>query len=68
MTVFGNSGQNISDSKLGFSHFGIKAKKTKTLVLATNGFIKKTSKTPQNEIERAERIRSRYFTDKENNK
>lgn len=41
--------------------FWDKSIKTKTLVLATNGFIKKTSKTPQNEIERAERIRNRYL-------
>lgn len=47
--------------------FWDKSKRTKTLVLATNGFIKKTSKTPLNEIERAERIRNRYFRNKENN-
>lgn len=44
--------------------FWDKTKRAETLVLATNGFIKKTSKTPQNEIERAERIRNRYFSDK----
>jgi phage-related protein len=48
--------------------FWDKTKRTETLVLATNGFIKKTSKTPQNEIERAERIRNRYFSDKNNNR
>lgn len=48
--------------------FWDKTKRTETLVLATNGFIKKTSKTPQNEIERAERIRNRYFSDKKNNR
>ena len=41
--------------------FWDKSKRTKTLVLATNGFIKKTSKTPLNEIERAERILNRYL-------
>lgn len=46
--------------------FWDKTDRSKTLVLATNGFIKKTPKTPQNEIERAERIRNRYFSDKEN--
>jgi phage-related protein len=35
-----------------------------TLVLATNGFIKKTQKTPKSEIERAERIRIKYFEER----
>ena len=32
-----------------------------TLVIATNGFIKKQSKVPKNEIERAKRMRGKYF-------
>lgn len=32
-----------------------------TLVIATHGFIKKTQKTPQKEIMRAEEIRKMYF-------
>lgn len=32
-----------------------------TLVLATPGIIKKTDKTPQKEIEKADQIRLRYF-------
>nr|NQU94120.1 type II toxin-antitoxin system RelE/ParE family toxin [Bacteroidota bacterium] len=44
--------------------FWDKKNKVETLVLATNGFIKKTSKTPKSEIERAERIRSDYFNNK----
>jgi phage-related protein len=32
-----------------------------TLVLATHGIIKKTGKTPDKEIEKAENIRLRYF-------
>ena len=36
-----------------------------TLVIATNGFIKKQSKVPKNEIERAKRVRITYF--EENN-
>ena len=32
-----------------------------TLVLCTNGFIKKTRKTPKREIERAKKIMSAYF-------
>lgn len=35
-----------------------------TLVMATHGFIKKTQKTPQKEIARAEAIRKEYFNDK----
>lgn len=34
------------------------------LVIATNGFIKKSQKTPQKEISRAETIRKEYFNDK----
>lgn len=36
-----------------------------TLVLATHGFIKKVDKVPQNEIQKAEKIRELYFDDKE---
>ena len=32
-----------------------------TLVLATHGIIKKTGKTPEKEIEKAEQIRLKYF-------
>lgn len=31
------------------------------LIITTHGFIKKTQKTPQNEIEKAERKRKEYF-------
>lgn len=47
--------------------FWDKTEKEKTLVLATNGFIKKTAKTPKSEIERAEKIRKEYFNNKEKN-
>jgi phage-related protein len=45
--------------------FWDKANKASTLVLASNGFVKKTQKTPVSEIERAERIRQLYFEEKE---
>ncbi|WP_434979118.1 type II toxin-antitoxin system RelE/ParE family toxin [Daejeonia sp. YH14] len=45
--------------------FWDKTEKEQTLVLATNGFIKKTQKTPIAEIEKAERIRKKYFEEKE---
>jgi hypothetical protein len=35
-----------------------------TLVLATHGFIKKVDKVPANEIERAVKIREKYFDNK----
>jgi phage-related protein len=36
-----------------------------TLVLTTHGIIKKTDKTPEKEIEKAEQIRLKYFKLKE---
>ena len=41
--------------------FWDKTGKIETLVLATHGIIKKTGKTPEKEIEKAENIRLRYF-------
>ena len=35
------------------------------LVVVTHGMVKKTQKTPKKEIEKAERIRKEYFSDKE---
>ncbi len=35
-----------------------------TLVVATHGIVKKTQRTPQKEIGKAERIRQEYFNDK----
>jgi phage-related protein len=41
--------------------FWDKTDNKETLVIATHGFIKKVDKVPENEIERAVRIRERYF-------
>lgn len=41
--------------------FWDKTEETETLVMATHGFVKKTQKTSQKEIDRAERIRQEYF-------
>lgn len=41
--------------------FWDKTNVTNTLVIATNGFIKKSQKTPINEIEKAIKIRVAYF-------
>ena len=37
----------------------------KTLVVATNGFIKKVDKVPVNEIDRAMRLKEKYFDNKQ---
>lgn len=44
--------------------FWDKSDRTETLVFATHGFIKKTSKVDKKEINRAERIRQLYFKNK----
>lgn len=41
--------------------FWDKADSVRTLVLTTHGIIKKTNKTPEKEIEKAENIRLKYF-------
>lgn len=48
--------------------FWDKVESTRTLVLATHGFIKKTQKTPKKEIKKAERIREKYFKNKKERK
>jgi phage-related protein len=45
--------------------FWDKSDNKQTLVVATHGFVKKVDKVPINEIERAERIRDKYFHNKE---
>lgn len=41
--------------------FWDKTDKVDTVVISTHGLVKKTGKTPQGEIEKAERIRNTYF-------
>ncbi len=41
--------------------FWDKRERMKTLVITSNGFIKKRQKTPKQEIKRAEKIRENYF-------
>lgn len=48
--------------------FWDKTNKDDTVVISTNGLIKKTDKTPKSEIEKAERLREKYFNDKNNKK
>ncbi len=45
--------------------FWDKSSNKETLVISTHGFIKKKSKVPDNEIQRAIRIRTKYFEDKQ---
>jgi phage-related protein len=47
--------------------FWDKSNNKETLVIATHGFIKKVDKVPANEIERAERLRDKYFNNKAKN-
>jgi len=47
--------------------FWDKSDNKETLVIATHGFIKKVDKVPANEIERAERLRDKYFNNKTKN-
>lgn len=44
--------------------FWDKTDKTDTVVISTHGIIKKTAKTPSSEIEKAERLRQKYFNKK----
>ncbi len=39
-------------------------KDTGNLVIATHGFVKKTQKTPEKEIDRAEALRKEYYNNK----
>ena len=44
--------------------FWDKSDKQDTIVVSTNGLLKKTGKTPNSEIEKAEALRRKYFNDK----
>ena len=48
--------------------FWDKSEKTETVVISTHGLIKKTDKTPQSDLDKAERLRKRYFYLKGNKK
>lgn len=45
--------------------FWDKSESKNTLVIATHGFIKKVDKIPANEIERAIKLREKYFSSKQ---
>ena len=44
--------------------FWVSTKSETTLIICTNGLIKKTAKTPDEQIERAERLKKEYLKDK----
>ena len=44
--------------------FWDKTDKSDTVVISTHGLIKKTDKIPKNEIERTEKLREKYFSEK----
>jgi phage-related protein len=46
--------------------FWDKTNSENTLVISTHGFIKKRSKVPDNEIQRAKQLRTKYFENKKN--
>lgn len=48
--------------------FWDKTDKTDTVVISTHGLIKKTDKIPKSEIDRAEKLREKYFNDKNKKK
>ncbi len=56
----------FNKKQIRFFAFWDKAEKEETLVVATHGIIKKTAKTPEKEIEKAENIRKIYFEQKNN--
>lgn len=45
--------------------FWDKTSTSDTLVISTHGFIKKRSKVPENEIQKAVNIRTKYYADKQ---
>jgi len=45
--------------------FWDKTNSTETLVVSTHGLVKKRSKVPDNEIQKAKQMRTKYFADKE---
>ena len=46
--------------------FWDKSEKNDTVVITTHGLIKKTAKTPQSDLDKAERLRRKYFETRDN--
>jgi hypothetical protein len=62
--TFGNLEHYIRVYSIVYLLFGIR-RQIKTLVISTHGFIKKRSKVPDSEIQRATQIRTKYFEEKQ---
>jgi phage-related protein len=45
--------------------FWDRSEKNETVVITTHGLIKKTAKTPQSDLDKAERLRRKYFETKD---
>lgn len=58
--------QNLIYNKTHYRLFAFwdKIDNTDTMVISTHGIIKKTDKTPSSDIEKAERLRNLYFSQK----
>ena len=54
----------IIQNKMGINKLKVVLTEEETLVIATHGIVKKTQKTPQKEITKAEEIRKEYFNNK----
>ena len=63
MEKFGNL-ELYTISNIWLLAFWDKSNKQDTIVVSSNGFIKKTDKTPKTEIEKAEALRIKYFNEK----
>jgi phage-related protein len=63
-TTFGSLEQKFGGLQIRLLAFRDKTDDKNTLVFATHGFVKKVDKVPSNEIERASKIRAKYFDNK----
>jgi hypothetical protein len=64
MVKFGNLELYIIGNIIRLLAFWDKSNKQDTIVVSSNGFIKKTDKTPKIEIEKAEALSIKYFNEK----
>ncbi|MFC5284730.1 hypothetical protein [Pedobacter alpinus] len=62
---FGNSELCIKDFNIDFLLFLDKTSDSQTFVVSTHGFVKKRSKVPDNEIQKAMQIREKYLIEKD---
>ena len=57
---------NLGNKYIRLLAFWNKVDKQDTLVIASNGFLKTTAKTPKAEIDKAKKLREQYFNDLKN--